>query len=299
MKIRLTLFFPLIAIFLLSASSVYAAEIDCLPCHEQLAKEKVVHAAVQMGCVTCHTEIDATDVPHKKKGKAPKGLSSDQPELCFGCHDKAKFQKKKHVHAAVSMGCTGCHNPHSSKNAKLLVSEPPDLCFTCHDKTKFTGETIHSPVKIGLCLNCHAPHQSDNAKLLVSDVPDLCFSCHDKGIFSRKNVHMPVAGGLCLSCHGPHATKEEYLLLKRPVYVCLECHGKVRDGSHVITGLTSRSGHPIGPLKKQKNPPKDPARPGRNFYCGSCHDAHSSDSIKLFRYEAKSSMGLCQYCHKY
>lgn len=288
----------LLAFIVMTAAYVHAEEIDCLVCHEQLTKEKIVHPAVHMGCVTCHSGIDAREIPHKKTGTAPRGLSSDQPDLCFGCHDKAKFQKKT-VHAAVSMGCTGCHNPHSSKNEKLLVAEPPELCFTCHDKTKFTDETTHSPVKIGLCLNCHNPHSSDNEKLLTAQVPDLCFTCHEKGMFNRKNVHMPVAGGMCLSCHAPHAAKEEFLLLKRPVYVCLECHGNIRSVPHVIAGLSSSPGHPIGPLKKQKNPRKDPARPGRIFYCGSCHDPHSSDSMKLFRYEAKSSMGLCQYCHKF
>jgi predicted CXXCH cytochrome family protein len=42
----------------------------------------------------------------------------------------------------------------------------------------------------------------------------------------------------------------------------------------------------------------DPARPGRAFYCGSCHEPHSTESPKLFRFNAKSSMGLCNNCHK-
>jgi len=343
MKFMTRFFF--LAALLLTASYVHAKEIDCLICHEQLVKEKVVHPAVQIGCVACHTAIDARDIPHKNTGKTVKGLSSDQPELCFGCHDKSMFQKKT-VHAAISMGCTVCHNPHSSKNekllvdglpdlcfnchdknefmskksihppvpagmctschnphssdtAKLLIAEPPDLCFTCHDKTMFTSDTIHLPVSLGLCLTCHAQHQSDNDKLLVSGVPELCFTCHDKAMFSKKNVHMPVAAGMCLSCHGPHASKQRFILLKRPVFVCLECHGNIRDELHVIFGLTTGKGHPLGLPKKNKIPAKDPLRQGRDFYCGSCHDPHSSDWQKMFRYEAKSTMTLCQHCHKF
>lgn len=228
-----------------SGAPAFSAEVDCLTCHKQLTQEKNVHAAVQMGCPTCHTAIDASTVPHKKTGKTAKGLSVDQPDLCYGCHDKALFAKKN-VHAAVGMGCTGCHNPHSSKNPKLLTAEVPGLCFTCHDKAAF----------------------------------------------SRKYVHAPVAGGMCLSCHNPHSSDAMALLTKAPEQVCLDCHAAVPKKPHAVAGFTSR-GHPVGSSYK-----KDPKRPDKPFYCGSCHDPHSADSPQLFRYGAKSSMGLCTQCHK-
>ena len=320
-----------------------AEDVDCRVCHEQLFKEKVVHAALQMGCQTCHTAIDAKDIPHKKTNNIGKGLSAEQPDLCFGCHDKSKFQKKT-VHAAVSMGCTGCHNPHSSKNAKLLVSELPDLCFNCHDKksfmgkktihppvmggmctgchnphasdapklllseppalcynchdkTKFTGKQVHAPIGAGMCTSCHAPHQSDNEKLLISQTPELCYKCHDKAGFSKKNVHVPVAGGMCLGCHRPHAAAEPFLVKSDPVNLCLECHPRVGKIPHAVAGF-SAGGHPLGYKQKKKKAIEDPARPGKRFYCGSCHDPHSSDSPRLFRFGAKSGMELCVNCHK-
>ena len=227
-------------------SPSFSEEVNCVMCHEALTKEKVVHAALQMGCPTCHSAVDAKDMPHKITGKIAKGLSSEQPDLCYGCHDKAKFTGKT-VHAAIGMGCTGCHNPHSSKNGKLLKSEPPDLCFNCHDKAEF----------------------------------------------SKNNVHMPVAGGMCLSCHKPHSSEYVSLLAKEPVNVCLECHPGLKKEPHV-----TNEGHPIGILKKKKKKIDDPARPGKEFYCGSCHNPHSSDSPKLFRYKTKSSFGICNHCHK-
>jgi len=238
--------FTLLVIWFLLPVSTRAAEVDCLLCHGDLAKGKVVHAAVAMGCPTCHTAIDAQEVPHKKTNKLAKGLSAEQPELCYGCHEKIKFTNKT-VHPALSMGCTGCHNPHSSKNEKLLVAEPPALCFNCHDKAEF----------------------------------------------SRKNVHMPVAGGLCLTCHNPHSTGTMALLNKEPINVCLECHEAVGKRPHAISGFSS-SGHPLG-----KKNAKDPKRPGKKFYCGSCHNPHSSDFMKLFRYKATSSMGICTNCHNF
>ena len=240
-----------ISLILLIQSPAFSAEIDCLKCHAALAKEKFVHAALEMGCTTCHEGIDATVVPHKKTNKLAKGLSAEQPTLCYGCHDKAKFTKKM-IHAALEMGCTSCHNPHSSKYAKLLIAEPPALCQNCHEKAEF----------------------------------------------SRKNVHVPVAEGICMSCHTPHSSEYTALLLKEPIRVCLECHAEVRKTPHAMTGFET-AGHPIGLLKiGTKEFPDDPARPGKKFYCGSCHNPHSSDSMKLFRYKANMALEICSNCHK-
>jgi predicted CXXCH cytochrome family protein len=201
-----------------------AAEVDCLQCHDTLKKGKVVHPAVEMGCPTCHTGVDAADVPHKMKDKTPKGLSSDQPDLCYGCHDQAMFTKKD-VHPALGMGCTTCHSPHSTDNMDML--------------------------------------------------------------------------------------------LKKPVEVCLDCHPDIPKKPHAIAGFSAK-GHPLGlppaPKKPKKDADKkaeadkklekepqqvmDPVRKDKPFYCGSCHNPHSSDSQSLFRYKAASAMDLCVNCHK-
>lgn len=301
LRLSFSLLEGLIAVFfcLLFLQTGAEAKDACLICHEPLVKEKVVHAAVQMGCPTCHTSIDAKDIPHNKTGKVSKGLSADQPGLCFGCHDKAKFAKAN-VHAAVGMGCTSCHNPHSSKYPKLLSSELPDLCYGCHDKTKFTGKTVHAPVGIGMCTSCHDPHASKSAKLLTAEPPDLCFSCHDKKGFSAKYMHAPAAGGMCLACHKPHASDNPVLLRKEPIDSCIECHAEVRKKPHAVTGFSPLGGHPLGEPRRMKQSKErkyldDPSRPGRRFYCGSCHFPHSSDYAKLLR---ASDFGLCQICHK-
>jgi len=235
---------PVLALFF--AATAWSAEIDCLTCHGDLVKKKVKHPAVDMGCPSCHSAVDAADIPHKMTNKVAKGLSAEQPDLCYGCHDKAQFTKKT-VHPALSMGCTTCHNPHAS----------------------------------------------DNPRMLTSPVPDLCFTCHDKAEFSRKNVHPPVAAGKCLTCHSPHSSDSIALLRKEPAAVCLDCHAAVQKEPHAIRGFSS-AGHPLSSNNKQ-----DPKRPGRPFYCGSCHNPHSSDSMRLFRYPAKSKMSLCVNCHTY
>jgi predicted CXXCH cytochrome family protein len=248
------------------AAAAPVQEIDCLKCHAKLKSNKVVHPALDMGCPTCHTGIDAKTVPHTKTNNTARGLSGEQPDLCYGCHDKAMFSKKN-VHAAVGMGCTSCHSPHSSANAKLLTAEAPDLCF----------------------------------------------SCHDKAMFSQKNTHSPVEGGMCLSCHSPHSSDNMALLLKVPVEVCLECHPDVPKRLHALAAFTT-STHPVGvPKKAPKEESKekaekeakkelvlmDPSRPDKVFYCGSCHNPHSTSGPRLLRFNVGSTMGLCRNCHKH
>lgn len=252
---RKAAFAPILSIFTLLFISVLpcslsaAEKATCLTCHKKLIKGKFAHQALQTGCPACHSAINGGTVPHKKTNALAQGLSAEQPELCYGCHDQGMFTKNN-VHPAVSMGCTGCHDPHSSKNARLLKIKLPELCFTCHDKTLFTGKVVHSPV----------------------------------------------AAGDCMTCHSPHATDEMALLLKRPVALCFECHPDATHGQHspsrqppVSEQAAENAG---GPMLQ------DPSRPGKPFYCGSCHNPHSADSSYLFRFNAKSSKELCTNCHK-
>jgi predicted CXXCH cytochrome family protein len=185
------------------ALPVSAQEADCVQCHGDLATKKVVHAAVQMGCRTCHDQLDATTVPHKSKGKAPKGLSAESPALCGNCHEKKQFEGKV-VHAPVAAGmCTGCHDPHSAANVGLLVKPPAALCLDCHADVKkkphvivgFSGgghplgdatkaKEVADPLRSGkpfYCAACHEPHRSQRPRLNRFDKGmGSCQKCHNK-----------------------------------------------------------------------------------------------------------------------
>jgi predicted CXXCH cytochrome family protein len=246
----LAVFLPL----LIFSSDAFSAKIDCRSCHRLLASEKVVHPAVEMGCPVCHTAVDVSKFPHRMTNKIAKGLSAQQPELCYGCHDMAIFTKKN-VHAAIGMGCTGCHNPHSSKNSKLLRADPPELCFSCHDKSPFTD----------------------------------------------KRVHPPVAAGMCMSCHTPHSSEVSPILLKKEYDLCVDCHPDIPKKAHVISGFGIGK-HPLGEPKITKKGEvkqlKNPAKPDKVFYCGSCHNPHSTQVKGLLQFNALSSQELCANCHK-
>ncbi len=221
----------------------------CMECHDDIFEEPVIHVALEKGCASCHGHLDASNRPHKVTGRVARGLASPESELCLTCHEKPKF-KNTSTHEALGKGCSGCHEPHSSKHKKLLKSPTPGLCYSCHDKNGYTGKGVHDAVKSGNCRSCHDSHASENAGLLK----------------------------------------------KPPAELCLECHDEIKEAPHVVAGF-SRNGHPLGDEKRAK-PVEDPLRPGKPFYCGSCHLPHKGDFPKLQRLDPKLAMGPCQKCHQ-
>lgn len=185
----------LLGIALGLAASVSAQKVDCLECHKDLTQGKIVHAAIQMGCDTCHTGVDASSIPHKFTGT--KGLKANPPGLCYGCHSKEEFTKAvRHSPVAAGM-CMSCHNPHSSSGEALLLLRVNKLCVQCHAdianhvKISIPPFQIHplegpsDPNRKGKsfdCVSCHMPHSSAWGKLFRYDAKDaagLCKHCHD------------------------------------------------------------------------------------------------------------------------
>ena len=301
-------FFFLVGLFfsfgVLDFQTCSAQENSCLQCHIELKKPlKTVHAAIALGCQTCHKTVEGKSHPDQKGSIV---LTQNMPGLCYSCHDETKF-KGKSVHQPVSGGmCTGCHNAHQSNYPKILLKEVPGLCYNCHDESKFKGKSGHTLV--GMCMGCHNPHSSNTDKILKSDQPELCYTCHDKAKFTKKYTHaVVIMPGGCSSCHSPHVSNNPALLPKAINQLCLTCHvGK--DGRHITT-LPGKRVHPVkglpdpstttlsyvpdpnNPLIVQLLP--DPKNPGRELSCISCHNPHSSDFRRLF-----PSVRICSRCHK-
>jgi len=299
----------LTAILFFAAPLIYEAhsgeENPCVTCHADLKKPaKSVHAAIALGCSSCHKTVEGKSHPAQKGSII---LTQSMPGLCYSCHDEAKF-KGKSVHQPVSGGmCTGCHDAHQSDVPKLLIKSTPGLCYNCHKEANFKGTSGHTA--IGMCTGCHNPHSSNSDKILLGDQPGLCYNCHDKAKFTKKHVHGIINIGGCTSCHAPHQSSNPSLL-PNPVYeLCISCHSPQSKGQHVIA-LPGKKTHPvkgvtdISTLKMikvpdPKNPKKqievpDPNVPGKELTCISCHDPHSSDYRKLFPVQR-----VCLKCHKY
>jgi len=107
-----------------------AIENACYQCHPDVRGQFNLpsHHPVpegRMTCIQCHP-------PHK--GIALAGGSTrlmSREENCTQCHEAEKgpfvFE-----HEAMREGCTTCHSPHGSVNAKLLKERDANLCLKCH-----------------------------------------------------------------------------------------------------------------------------------------------------------------------
>jgi predicted CXXCH cytochrome family protein len=235
---------------LLTSPSYSAEENTCITCHGDVKKPaKSIHAALKMGCSTCHKTAEGKSHPDQKGSIV---LTQNIPGLCYSCHDASKF-KGKSGHTLLGM-CTGCHNPHRSDSNKLLKSDQPGVCYDCHDKAKFGKKYVHKIINVGGCSSCHAPHISDFPHLLSSSEYELCISCH--------------------------AAK-----LKLPHVIALPGRKRhpirgVKDPSTLKMILVPDPKNP----KKQVEVP-DPNVPGKEMSCASCHDPHSSDFTGLLTQE--------------
>lgn len=97
-----------------------------------------------MSCIQCHP-------PHK--GIAHAGGSTklmSQEENCLQCH-QAQRGPFVFEHEALREGCTTCHTPHGTINAKMLTVRDSNLCLKCHFVQR---GTIPGQILIG-----GSPHQ--------------------------------------------------------------------------------------------------------------------------------------------
>lgn len=187
---------------------------------------------------------------------------------CLECHEDKS--KGSHVHSAIAMGCTTCHEVKVEKDTTNvdLISPKEELCFTCHEKSK--EATLHGPYAKGQCVACHDPHVSDFDKQLRAEGNALCLECHS----SRRP-----AGKLSVFKGAFEFTEEEAAAIPR-----------------IGLDPTMKMGHPMG-MHKVDGP--DPAHPGQKISCLSCHENHASDREKLVRTVEvnKKKMDACDACH--
>lgn len=247
----------------------------CLTCHTQgtnVGEKGSRHAALDMGCDTCHvTHKAGADLTPENQFH----LTKAAPALCVDCHDPkdAGLQKAHQNQPFGTANCLSCHDPHQSAAPKLMAKflHPPfadkscdichapakdgkvvltqtdtkALCVTCHDeqaKRIETAKVPHLGAQSGECLDCHNPHASAQPGLPKTDPVNICLGCHSEQADQMKKAHLhqPAFGQGCATCHEPHGGINDHLLRLQGNALCLECHGPdaqpVREESaHIVT----------------------------------------------------------------
>lgn len=125
---------------------------SCFQCHLDMRARFNLpsHHPVEEGRVTC------SDCHDSHKGPAIIGggtALAGESETCFKCH---AAQRGPHVfeHEALREGCTTCHQPHGSVNAKMLTQRNATLCLKCHfQRQTAAGFAIGNVVHAGFLGN--------------------------------------------------------------------------------------------------------------------------------------------------
>lgn len=257
-------------------------EAPCQRCHAALGQGKVVHG-MDGACADCHAP---TELAGRCKGPVAKGwkLTQPDPQLCLECHE---VKKQTALHAVIpAMGCSACHDPHSSDFPNHLVKWPAaELCYECHD-AKNDKKSVHTAVSSGDCAGCHDPHSGAEAPLLKVARAKLCAECHEpQALLPRRYRHAPAAEGACGDCHDPHQSDLPKQTLRAGKAQCLECHDKKAPESLNAPRPANR----IDLGRKVVH---------AGFEMGECQDCHApghtADYRKLL---VKAPAELCYDCH--
>jgi len=181
----------------------------CLSCHRQdkarLAWHGGVHQREGVACVDCHRIHARRD---------PVRVTSEQPGVCYDCHQKQRAEMHRayaHPVREGRMACSDCHQPHGSLTEAML-DRPTinETCYTCHAEKRGPFLWEHAPVTED-CTLCHQPHGSNNPALLTRRPPFLCQQCHSRAghpSIGRTTDALPsgmpsgfLLGGSCTNCH--------------------------------------------------------------------------------------------------
>ena len=128
-----------------------------------------------------------------------------------------------------------------------------------------------------------------------------CFECHAEVI--EKAGRHEAAVFSCEFCHAGHeGNSDRPANLLAPVNdLCFQCHDAAMIMVECHPGVGNKNcshpifGHPV-------SGPKDPLQANKEFSCASCHNPHSAQMEKLFRYDYEQGRSpyegnYCAVCH--
>ena len=169
--------------------------VSCISCHDvhNAKAESLLKAPQATLCFQCHTDVksafsmpfhhkvneglvqcsDCHD-PHGTFGKANLKSTAAMTQVCTKCHTETAGPFV-YEHAVIKAeGCTACHTPHGSANARLLKRPSVNLvCVECHSPSPnfSAGADTHNQngASINTCTICHtAIHGSNYSQYFVN-----------------------------------------------------------------------------------------------------------------------------------
>jgi predicted CXXCH cytochrome family protein len=219
-----------------------------------LPKEGSRHAALDLGCDTCHVTHKTGDKSNPEFGYH---LTKSSPALCLDCHEAsdAGLIKAHQGQPFAKSDCVSCHDPHESSRPKLMQA------------------FLHPPFGEKLCEVCHESAKNGKVVLTQASVKEICVGCHaeqaDK--IEKSKFQHPGAQGDCTDCHNPHAGKAPGFPKPDSVNVCLNCHVDQADQQN------KRVLH----------------QPAFEQGCTTCHDPHGGERAKLLRADGNAVCTEC------
>lgn len=184
---------------------------------------------------------------------------------CVDCHSDK--QEGKHVHTALSLGCTSCHQVDTQPEATVVNLTMPaeELCAVCHEKSQ---EKAHEPYAQNQCLVCHDAHATEFVAQTRAAANALCLECH---------LERPAAGATVQLFGTKTMAAEEFATIPK-----------------IFLDSSQRFGHPYMSHPVADGP--DPLREGETYSCLSCHVPHAATQPRLLRAEW-SEIEICDRCH--
>ncbi len=313
---------------------------DCLACHSDksismekegkqislFVDESVLDKSphLKLGCISCHKDFSAENIPHKKK---------IEPVNCLTCHKNAPAKHGFHpqlVKAILAnkqpdVTCKDCHGSHnivSSKvdGSKFSETNVGESCNECHNDVResFTqsshGKALNSAIKGAPdCLTCHRHEISNSAGIRDSlkyktEQEKVCLSCHldnpdvraetsptagfiaayEKSVHGSALLKGNAKAANCVDCHGSHEMKkgQDPTALVSKLHLAETCSKCHADVAHEYEG----SIHSVALKKGVKDAP----------ICTDCHGEHDilrhSDPTSRVA-AANVSSRVCSPCH--
>ena len=304
----------------------------CLQCHDKGLNTPAKgsrHAALDMGCDTCHVTHKVGD-PTKRE--FADHLTKDAPALCLDCHDAkdANLVKAHQGQPFAKADCLTCHDPHQSQAPKLMAkfvhmpfaekqcdtchqpakdgkvvltqASAKAVCVTCHDEQakKIDSAKVQHPGAQGECTDCHNPHAGSTPGFVQPNPVSACLNCHAEQaeLHKKQHLHQPAFQQGCATCHEPHGGDNQHLLRAANVNaLCLECHGPDRspdklESEHLLTIFDGKVKLPEDYFRT-KRPPVLPLEYG----VGHPTERHPVSDVTNLTTKAVTPMN-CLTCHQ-